>query len=95
MYIFKVKLPFYPPCKAKCRLQNGVSTNSKEYLIDIKFDICLIGVAKFDTTHEPNTINSFINRSWVEAKRIRVIFRSTRLTRLVNGLCLCSTCKPI
>ena len=26
MHISKVKLPFYPPCEVKCRLQNGVST---------------------------------------------------------------------
>ena len=26
MHIFKVKLPFYPPCEVKCGLQNGVST---------------------------------------------------------------------
>ena len=26
MHIPKVKLPFYPPCEVKCRLQNGVST---------------------------------------------------------------------
>jgi len=29
MPIFKVKLPFYPPCEVKCRLQNGVSTSDK------------------------------------------------------------------
>ena len=28
MHIPKAKLPFYPPCKVKCRLQNGVSTRS-------------------------------------------------------------------
>ena len=26
MHITKAKLPFYPPCEVKCRLQNGVST---------------------------------------------------------------------
>ena len=26
MHIPKTKLPFYPPCEVKCRLQNGVST---------------------------------------------------------------------
>ena len=26
IHIFKVKLPFYPPCEIKCGLQNGVST---------------------------------------------------------------------
>ena len=26
MHIPKVKLPFYPPCEVKCRLQNEVST---------------------------------------------------------------------
>ena len=26
MHIFKVKLPFYPPCEVKCGLQNRVST---------------------------------------------------------------------
>ena len=25
MHIFKAKLPFYPPCEVKCRLQNEVS----------------------------------------------------------------------
>ena len=28
MHIPKAKLPFYPPCEVKCRLQNGVSTDS-------------------------------------------------------------------
>ena len=27
MHISKVKLPFYPPCEVKCRLQNRVSTD--------------------------------------------------------------------
>ena len=26
MHFPKVKLPFYPPCEVKCKLQNGVST---------------------------------------------------------------------
>ena len=26
IHIFNVKLPFYPPCEVKYRLQNGVST---------------------------------------------------------------------
>ena len=26
MHIFKVELPFYPPCEVKCGLQNEVST---------------------------------------------------------------------
>ena len=26
IHITKAKLPFYPPCEVKCRLQNGVST---------------------------------------------------------------------
>ena len=30
MHISKVKLPFYPPCEVKYRLQNWVSTSSKE-----------------------------------------------------------------
>ena len=29
MHIPKAKLPFYPPCEVKCRLQNGVSTPYK------------------------------------------------------------------
>ena len=28
LHISNVKLPFYPPCEVKCRLQNGVSTES-------------------------------------------------------------------
>ena len=49
-------------------------------------------VAKFDMTREPDMTNPFINRSWVEIKRVRVIFRLTQLTRLLNGSCLCLTC---
>ena len=30
MHIPKAKLPFYPPCEVKCRLQNEVSTKGKE-----------------------------------------------------------------
>ena len=52
-------------------------------------------VAKFDMTHEPDTTNPFINRLRVEAKRVRVIFWSARLTRLINGSCSCSTCEPV
>ena len=26
MHIPKAKLPFYPPCEVKCKLQNGLST---------------------------------------------------------------------
>ena len=48
-----------------------------------------VGVKKFDTTCKPNTTNPFKNRSWVEAKLIRVIFWLTRLTCLINRSCLC------
>ena len=33
MHIPKAKLPFYPPCEVKCRLQNGVSTVSNYMLL--------------------------------------------------------------
>ena len=52
-------------------------------------------VAKSDTTHKPNMINLFINRSWVEAKRVRVIIRLTQLTHLINRSGSCSTCEPV
>ena len=60
----------------------------------ILFDFILfrVGVAKFDTTREPDMTNPFINRSWIEPKRVRVIFGLTRLTRLINGSCSCLTC---
>ena len=39
MHISKVKLPFYPPCEIKCRLQNGVSTVEPiEVLQDVPLD---------------------------------------------------------
>ena len=60
-----------------------------------KKQVHTVGVAKFDTIREPDTTNPFINRLWVEVKRVRVIFGSTRLTRLVNGSCSCSTCEPV
>ena len=34
MHIPKAKLPFYPPCEVKCRLQNGVSTMVEEATLD-------------------------------------------------------------
>ena len=54
-----------------------------------------LGVTKSDTTRKPDTTNPFINRLWVEAKRVWVIFGLTRLTCLINGSCSCSTCEPV
>ena len=60
-----------------------------------------VGVEKFDTTRKPSTTskpsttNPFKNRSWVEAKLVRVIFGLTRLTCLINKSCLCLTCEPV
>jgi len=54
-----------------------------------------LGVAKSDTTHEPDTTNLFINRLWVEAKQVQVISRLAWPTRLINGLCSCLTCEPV
>ena len=51
-----------------------------------------LGVAKSDMTRELDMTNPFINKSWVEAKRVRVIFELTRLTCLLNGSCSCLTC---
>ena len=31
MHIPKAKLPFYPPCEVKCRLQNEVSTAKQQF----------------------------------------------------------------
>ena len=61
----------------------------------MKVVLLSLGVAKSNTTREPNTTNPFINRSWVEAKRVRVIFGLTWLTRLLNGSCSCSSCEPV
>ena len=36
-----------------------------------------LGMAKSDTTHELDTTNPFINKSGVEAKQVRVVFRLT------------------
>ena len=55
--------------------------------------LLLLMVAKSDTTREPNTTNPFINRLWVEVKRVRLIFGLTQLTRLINELCSYSTCE--
>ena len=51
-----------------------------------------VKVAKSDTTRELDTTNLFINRSWVEVKRVRVIFGLTQLTYLLNKSCPCLTC---
>ena len=40
-------------------------------------------------TRESDTTNPFINRLWVETKRVQVIFGLTRLTRLINRLDSC------
>ena len=34
MHIPKTKLPFYPPCEVKCRLQNEVSTQSGKKVVE-------------------------------------------------------------
>ena len=54
-----------------------------------------VGVAKSGTTCELDTTNPFINRSWVEAKWVRVIFRLTQLTCFINRSGSCSTCEPV
>ena len=41
MHISKVKLPFYPQCEVKCRLQNGVSKGCIG-LFSVIFPMCLI-----------------------------------------------------
>ena len=48
-----------------------------------------LGVTKFDATCELDITNPFINMLWVKAKRVRVIFRLTWLTCLINELCSC------
>ena len=42
-----------------------------------------LGVAKSNTTREPNTTNPFINRLWIEDKRVWVIF-GVDMTNLFN-----------
>ena len=36
MHIPKAKLPFYPPCEVKCRLQNGVSTEPPKTIKEVQ-----------------------------------------------------------
>ena len=57
---------------------NDISSSSSSKILS------RLGVAKSDTTREPNTANPFINRSWVKAKRVQVKFGLTRLTHLLN-----------
>ena len=42
IHISNVKLPFYPPCEVKCRLQNRVSTGGSagDGRIDDGVDLC-------------------------------------------------------
>ena len=35
IHISNVKLPFYPPCEVKCRLQNGVSTAGLPFVLQL------------------------------------------------------------
>ena len=65
---------------------NAISSSSSSEVLS------RLGVAKSDTTREPDTANPFINRSWVKAKRVQVKFGLTRLTHLLNGSYSCSTC---
>ena len=54
-----------------------------------------LGVTKFDATCELDITNPFINMLWVEAERVRVIFKLTWLTCLINELCSCWTCELV
>ena len=46
MHIFKAKLPFYPPCKVKCRLQNKVSTQRQHQLTRGKFFLTRLSIVR-------------------------------------------------
>ena len=54
-----------------------------------------LGMAKSDMTHKLNTTNPFINRSWVETKQVRIVFRLTKLTCFINEPCSYSTCELV
>ena len=45
MYIFNVKLPFYPLCKVKCGLQNKVSTPSPCKVLLFEPRVCMLILA--------------------------------------------------
>ena len=51
MHIPKAKLPFYPPCEVKCRLQNGVSTPLLSY-INVWHENFLPPKFTLDKTHD-------------------------------------------
>ena len=43
IHISNVKLPFYPPCEVKYRLQNGVSTVVKSFGFDLHVGMARLG----------------------------------------------------
>ena len=62
MHIPKAKLPFYPPCEVKCRLQNGVSTEGLTIDFLSHFILSFIDTYKDTTTRDKLIFPSAITR---------------------------------
>ena len=92
MHIPKAKLPFYPPCKVKCRLQNGVSTNSKShslfYMVFIHRILLDLGLEDFPTS-EPIHIIAPIGAIFLR-QRLAQLKASSKHPRVKSSTCAAS-----
>ena len=70
MHIPKAKLPFYPPCEVKCRLQNGVSTKCSR--------LC--------TKAGTHGWNSRVTRNWQATKCCTQVKHAKKLNHLLAGV---------
>ena len=83
MHIPKAKLPFYPPCEVKCRLQNRVSTLS--YMFGPLFYFILLwrwGIAIKEALHEAlhNLIELFIPFLHAEEEKLHLENNQQKVT---------------
>ena len=87
MHIPKAKLPFYPPCEVKCRLQNGVSTltNSQINLPDNTTLRTWKKIAREFTPQQENinSLNSIDRRPLMELDEPQLVKKKCKQTNEV------------
>ena len=83
MYIFKAKLPFYPPYEVKYRLQNGVSTELR--IQEPKFDLEKI-YNRFTKSKKEVTVNDLHKEIKETKSEVRTLKQDLTILRVDHNL---------
>ena len=59
MHIPKARLPFYPPCEVKCRLQNGVSTLGRFFFLVVGLGLDMKWAGLYQILQPYSKINKY------------------------------------